>query len=93
MRSPFRPRPHIIGPAAMVGHQSYSRALKLRLDPLGSGRMGRIEEFLRNAEEAERRASTARTAAEREAYLKIADGWRQLAGRRGIKGEPPTDRS
>jgi len=35
----------------------------------------------------------ARTREEQDAYIKIADGWRQLAGGRGLKNMPPTDRS
>jgi hypothetical protein len=40
--------------------------------------MGREDEFRLNAEQAEKSAITARTEHERQAYLKIAEGWRDL---------------
>jgi hypothetical protein len=40
--------------------------------------MGRAEEYRLNAEEAERRARMALSPIEREAYEKIAQGWREL---------------
>ena len=38
----------------------------------------RFEEFGRNAREAERQAARAKLPEEREAYLRIAQGWREL---------------
>jgi hypothetical protein len=40
--------------------------------------MPQTADFQRNAEEAERRAKRAASEVEREAYLKIAKGWRDL---------------
>ena len=52
--------------------------------------MRKIEEFLRNAEEAERLARNARIEEERDAYVKIAESWRALAQTRRALNKPPT---
>jgi len=40
--------------------------------------MDRIESYRRNAEKAERKAREATSQAERDAYVQIAKGWRDL---------------
>jgi hypothetical protein len=55
--------------------------------------MADADRFRKNAEEAERGAKAARTDHDRDAYLKIAEGWRALlaqteAKARGLNVEP-----